>query len=66
MTTALKELPKLVVPSGLLGRVVTVNAAIEKATREVLVSTKWRPFVLPDVFYHYIVRSFRATPIGCR
>ena len=38
MTTALKELPKLVVPSGLLGRVATVNAAIEKATREVLVS----------------------------
>ena len=50
MTTALKELPKLVVPSGLLGRVATVNAAIEKATREVLVSTKWRPFVLLDAF----------------
>lgn len=35
MSTALKELPKLVVPSGLLGRIVTVNAAVEKATREV-------------------------------
>ena len=35
MSTALKELPKLVVPSGLLGRIVAVNAAVEKATREV-------------------------------
>lgn len=34
MSTALKELPKLVVPSGLIGRIVTVNTAIEKATRE--------------------------------
>lgn len=35
MSTALKELPNLVVPSGLLGRIVMVNGAIEKATREV-------------------------------
>ena len=35
MATALKELPKLVVPSGLLGRIAAVNAAIEKTTREV-------------------------------
>lgn len=45
MSTALKELPKLVVPSGLIGRIVAVNTAIEKATREVLINAKWRPFV---------------------
>ena len=45
MSTALKELPKLVVPSGLLGRIVSVNAAIEKATREVHSQHKMASFV---------------------
>ena len=69
MSTALKELPKLVVPSGLLGRIVAVNAAVEKATREVSSQHKMASLCVNqgvnNCLYYYIVGSFRATTSCC-
>ena len=68
MSTALKELPKLVVPSGLLGRIVSVNAAIEKATREVHSQHKMASLcVNPGVKYFvlFLVGPFHAAT-ACR
>lgn len=54
MSTALKELPRIAeVPGGLLGRLLTVNSAIEKGTRNV---RSWQKHIvwLMTVVYFFV------------